>query len=196
MFEKIRSILGTNAESEAISRPEEKLYDFGSNHITMETKLNMNYVNKAGLCFDSASDPEFREVIEEIESIISIEQNSNQGSNNDWIVIEADGFEELLSEVYQSSKSFIDRGFGSRMICAAFCFTEESSDVRNYWIYSFDRGKYYPFAPRLSSRRDNSIEMKMQTALQDRIPLEQDESYWYPVWPPDSNSYIWEPNTS
>jgi len=81
-------------------------------------------------------------------------------------------------------------GFGSRLLAAVFGFERDGVDA--YWIYSFRRGAYYPFSPKGTSDRNQQVEFKLQSVLDGELGLEDDEAYWYPLWPDTPGNHPWE----
>jgi hypothetical protein len=51
-----------------------------------------------------------------------------------------------------------------------------------FFVYSYKRGSFYPFAPRGDERRDNALELRLQAALSKEMPIEPQLERWYPVW--------------
>jgi hypothetical protein len=86
--------------------------------------------------------------------------------------------------------ALIEEGFGSRLLAALFAF--ERGETTAYWVYSFRRGAYYPFAPRPGNERDEQVEFKLESVLDGELDVEDDKSYWYPLWPDDRWDHPWE----
>ncbi len=62
---------------------------------------------------------------------------------------------------------------------------------RVYWLYSFRRGAYYPFAPRGERERDGRLEFKLRSVLDGELAVEDEEAYWYPLWPDTPGGHPW-----
>jgi hypothetical protein len=95
-----------------------------------------------------------------------------------------------VTSVHFAADQFIEEGFGSRLLAAVFGF--ENADGHAYWIYSFRRGAYYPFAPDGTNSRNQRAEFKLQSVLDGELEIENDESYWYPLWPDAPGRHPWE----
>jgi hypothetical protein len=106
------------------------------------------------------------------------------------VVLRDDDPEDLVTSVHFAADEFVERGYGSRLLAAVFGF--ESGGDPAYWIYSFRRGAYYPFAPRRGKERANDVEFKLQSVLDGELDVEDDESYWYPMWPDRDGGHPWE----
>ena len=98
--------------------------------------------------------------------------------------------EDLVTSIHFAADEFMERGYGSRLLAAVFGF--ESDTDRAYWIYSFRRGAYYPFALRRGKERANDVEFKLQSVLDGELGVEDGESYWYPMWPDTDGGHPWE----
>ncbi|MDB2269394.1 hypothetical protein PM035_17280, partial [Halorubrum ezzemoulense] len=107
-----------------------------------------------------------------------------------WFVLEDDDPEDLVTSVHFAADQVIEEGFGSRLLAAVFGF--ENDDGPAYWIYSFRRGAYYPVAPRGTNDRSQQVEFKLQSVLDGELCLENDEAYWYPLWPDARGNHPWE----
>jgi hypothetical protein len=83
----------------------------------------------------------------------------------------------------------MEQGFGSRLLAALFSFSRDGQ--RAYWIYSFRRGKFYPFAPKGGTERDSTVEFKLESVLGGELELESDKAYWYPLWPDAGDEHPW-----
>jgi hypothetical protein len=69
-------------------------------------------------------------------------------------------------------------------------FSFERDGTTAYWVYSFRRGAYYPFVPTGGHERDGSLEFKLESNLDGELEIEDDTSYWYPMWP-DGDAHPW-----
>jgi hypothetical protein len=95
-----------------------------------------------------------------------------------------------VTSVHFAADEFIEQGYGSRLMAAVFGF--ERDDQRAYWIYSFRRGEYYPFAPAGDHERASDVEFKLQSVLDGELSVESDKEYWYPLWPDRPGGHPWE----
>ncbi|MFB6220850.1 MAG: hypothetical protein ABEH90_05365, partial [Halolamina sp.] len=101
-----------------------------------------------------------------------------------------------VTSVHFAADEFVEQGFGSRLLAAVFGFERaeggaDQSAPRAYWVYSFRRGAYYPFCPVGDQERDNQTEFKLQAVLGDELDIEDDESYWHPLWPDTPGGHPW-----
>ena len=200
LMDTVRSILGVSAERDATRDADpEDLFGMSTAYVTMEANLGYRNSGKAALCFSSVDSTDFGEMVEEVEAILeageketgtTFRQRSDDHGYN-WVILEDSDPEDMLTSIHFAADTFIEEGYGSRLLAAVFAFDKTSSD-HAYWIYSFRRGAYYPFVPEGDHDRDNQAEFKLQSVLDGELGIESDESYWYPLWPDRPGGYPWE----
>lgn len=193
VFDSIRQVLGLSAEADATSAAEpEDLFGMSTAYLTMEAELGYAPTGEAALCFSNVDSAAFEEAEQEVKRILEAgrqETGTEARFNTDshgyqWVILDDPDFEDLITSMHFAADTFVEEGFGSRLLAAVFAFRKDTSSV--YWVYSFRRGAYYPFAPLPGNERDSSAEFKLQTALENEIELEDDTDYWYPLWPDGS----------
>ncbi len=197
LVNSIRDLLGIGAESTA-SQPadSDELFGLSTAYITMETELDYEPAPLASLCFAEVDSTDFADTLTAVKDIVIVGEERTLATVTEdsrgykWVVIEDDDFEDLIIGVHAAADEFIANGYGSRLLAAVFCFRQESKLA--YWIYSFRRGSFYPFVPIGDHERDHGTEFKLRSVLDRELTVEDDESYWYPLWPDSADSYPWE----
>lgn len=199
LFDGIREALGMRAESDARrgATPDD-LFGLSTAHLTMEADLGYDPGNEAALCFSSVDSTDFAEAVEKVRSIMEVgkvETGTEATFHEDthgysWVVFEDDDFEDLVTSVHFASDTLIEASYGSRLLAALFAFEKGGQNV--YWIYSFRRGSFYPFAPQPGKERNTSAEFKLETVLDGELEVEDDKEYWYPLWPGRPGAHPWE----
>ncbi|MBB6647491.1 PspA-associated protein PspAB [Halobellus ruber] len=199
IFDTIRAVLGTSAEADATRDADpEDLFGMSTAYVTMEADLGYESVDAAALCFSGVDSTDFSETVADVEAILGAGEEET-GTTFDvredshgweWVVLRDDDPEDLVTSIHFAADEFGERGYGSRLLAAVFGF--EADGDRAYWIYSFRRGAYYPFAPRRGKERANDVEFKLQSVLDGELDVEDDESYWYPMWPDTAGGHPWE----
>ncbi|PSP74207.1 hypothetical protein BRD12_07865 [Halobacteriales archaeon SW_12_67_38] len=198
IFDGLRSALGMSAEADATREADpEDLFGMSTAHLTMEADLGYDPAGVAALCFSGVDSTDFADAVEEVEAILEageVETGTearfvDDSHGYEWVVLADRDFEDLVTSVHFAADTLIERGYGSRLLAALFGF--EGDDGPIYWVYSFRRGAYYPFAPRSSSERDSTIEFKLESVLDGELDIESDKDYWFPLWP-DSGQHPWE----
>ena len=207
LLSRLRELLAVAAESDA-TRPgdPEDLFQLASASVTMEADLAFPPMPVAGLCFSAMDATDFRDAIRDVEAVLEGDGFSDvrvDGHGYTWAVAEREGFESLVTDIYVAADTLEERGYGDRVLAAVFGF--ESGDESNgtagsdgergervYWVYSFRRGTFYPFAPRAGKERDSALEVKLQSVLDGELDVEDDTAYWYPLWPDRDGGHPWE----
>jgi len=201
ILDTLRSVLGVRAESDAASAADpEDLFGMSTAYLTMEADLGFASVGEAALCFSSVDSTDFADTVDAVESILDAggEETGTEFRRYEddhgyrWVVLADDDPEDLVTSVHFAADEFVERGYGSRLLAAAFGFEDErDAGERAYWIYSFRRGAYYPFAPENTGERNERIEFKLESVLDGELGLEPDKEYWYPLWPDRPNGHPW-----
>ncbi len=204
LFRAVRQLLGVSAETAATREADpEDLFEMSTATLTMEANLGFVPSKKAGLCIADVDSTEFRDAVAEVREILTVGESGTLAEFREdrygyqWIVLEAEAFEDLVTGVHYGSKTLIDREFGSRVQAAVFAF--EATDRAGpetgshaYWVYSFRRGTFYPFVPRGEQSRDESTELKLSGVLESEMTVEENREYWYPLWPDSPGGHPWE----
>jgi len=199
LMDTVRSILGVSAERDATRDADpEDLFGMSTAYVTMEADLGYQNSGQAALCFSSVDSTDFSEMVQEVEAILeageqetgtTFSQHADDHGYN-WVVLEDTDPEDMLTSIHFAADTFIEAGYGSRLLAAVFAFDKSDTD-HAYWIYSFRRGAYYPFVPSGNHERNTKIEFKLQSVLDGELGIEDDESYWYPLWPDRPGGYPW-----
>ncbi|WP_058367439.1 PspA-associated protein PspAB [Haloparvum sedimenti] len=199
LLDTLRSVLGTSAETDATRDADpEDLFGMSTAYVTMEADLSYDHCGEAALCFSGVDSTAFEDTIDEVEAILEageLETGTGYHEYEDdhgyrWFVLEDDDPEDLVTSVHFAADTFVEQGFGSRLLAAVFGF--EKDDRGAYWVYSFRRGAYYPFVPDGDHERDNRTEFKLRSVLDGELEIEDDEAYWYPLWPDAAGGHPWE----
>lgn len=199
LLDGLRSALGIRAEADATRAADpEDLFGMSTAYVTMEADLGYAPTGDAALCFGDVDSTDFADAREEVETILGAGE-AETGTKADftadshgyrWVVLHDDDFEDLVTSIHFAADTLIERRYGSRLLAALFGFERDGQRV--YWVYSFRRGAYYPFAPDGDHERDSAAEFKLETNLDGELTVESDKEYWYPLWPDRSGNHPWE----
>ena len=199
IFDTIRAVFGTSAEADATRDADpEDLFGMSTAYMTMEADLGYDHCGEAALCFSGVDSTRFDDAVDEVEAILEageVETGTGFHRHEDdhgyhWFVLEDDDPEDLVTSIHFAADTLIERRYGSRLLAALFAFEQDGQ--RAYWVYSFRRGAYYPFAPDGTNGRNQRVEFKLQSVLNGELGVEDDESYWYPLWPDAPGRHPWE----
>lgn len=199
LLDSLKAALGWRAESDATRAADpEDLFALSTGYVTMATELDFEPTGEAALCFAAVDSTDFRDAVRDVEDILEAgrvetgtEASFREDSQGyDWVVLADEDFEDLVTSLHFAADTLVERGYGSRLLAALFAFRREDECV--YWVYSFRRGAYYPFAPRGSRERDSAVEFKLESVLDGELDIEEDKEYWYPLWPDGAGAHPWE----
>jgi hypothetical protein len=197
LLDGIRDFLGFGAETSAQKAADpDDLFGMSTAYVTMAADLDYDPIDRAALCFSQVDSTDFSSTLEEARSLIEMGDEGTIASVTEddhgyhWVVLEDPDFEDLVVGVHAAADEFTERGYSSRLLAAVFGF--EKDGERAYWVYSFKRGAYYPFAPSGDHERDNGAEFKLRSVLDGELDVENDESYWYPLWPDSPEGHPWD----
>lgn len=205
VLERLRELLGVGAEAAATRDADpEDLFGMSTAYITMEADLGFAPTGEAALCFASVDSTDFNDVVADVRAILeagevdtgAVAEFREDEYGYQWVVVEADDFEDLVTNIHFAADTLIEGRFGSRLLAAVFAFeaTERASadtGQRAYWVYSFRRGAFYPFVPESTSERDSSVEFTLESVLDGELTVEGDQGYWYPLWPDEPGNHPW-----
>ncbi|WP_137291002.1 PspA-associated protein PspAB [Natronorubrum halophilum] len=215
LLDGLRSVLGLRAEVDARRDADpDDLFGMSTAYITMETELGYDSLDVGALCFSGVDASSFRDAVDEVEAILEAgrEETGTEFSvtSDDhgyhWVVLEDDDPEDLITSMHFAADTFIEHDYGSRLLAAVFAYEGDDAAKRHrdggggaaevtkpaYWIYSFRRGRFYPFAPRPGRERDSSAEFKLEASLDGELEIEREKEYWYPLWPSEGGTHPWE----
>jgi len=201
LLDGIRELLGTRAEVDATSDADpEDLFGMSTAYLTMGADLGYEPVQEAALCFSGVDSTDFEAAVDEVMSILEaserdlgIESELTEDSHGyQWVVLRDVDFENLVTSTHFAADTFVEHEFGSRLLAAVFGFEKDGDPA--YWIYSFRRGSFYPFAPSDpgSRERNRNAEFKLESVLDGELGIEPDREYWYPLWPSSRGNHPWE----
>ena len=199
LLDGLKSVLGLRAEADATRDADpEDLFGMSTAYVTMEADLGYLPAGEAALCFSAVDSTDFEDAVEEVEAILAAGEAETgtqarfqqDAHGYDWVILEDDDVDDLVTSVHFAADTLVETGFGSRLLAALFAFRKGESLV--YWVYSFRRGSYYPFAPAGGHERDSSAEFKLESVLDGELDIEDDTEYWYPLWPDESGTHPWE----
>jgi hypothetical protein len=201
LFDSIREMLGTRAEADATRDADpEDLWGMSTAYLTMGADLDFEPVGAAALCFGDVDSTDFAATVDDVMAILErgeTETGTEYDLKSDdhgykWVVLHDADPEDLVTSIHFAADTFIEREYGSRLLAAVFGFERTRDGKLAYWIYSFRRGTFYPFVPAGDHERDHKTEFKLESVLSGELDVEDDEEYWYPLWPSRSGRHPWE----
>jgi hypothetical protein len=198
LLDGLRQVLGLKAEVDATRDADpDDLWGMSTAYVTMAADLDCPTAGEAALCFSAVDSTAFSDAVAEVEAILEageVETGTRarfveDTHGYDWVVLEDDDPEDLVTSIHFAADTLIEHGFGSRLLAALFAFEGDNNHV--YWVYSFRRGAYYPFAPVGDHEQDQQALFKLESVLDGELDIEPDREYWYPMWP-EGAGHPWE----
>lgn len=158
---------------------------------TLTVNLGLEAVPRAAVCFKPVEAGAFTELLRDLDELLQIsgkstgtgvEQHQDEFGFR-WVVLTDASFEDLVTTTHLVNQTIEERGFGEQLLCSVFAFRDPGpGGGALYFVYSYKRGTYYPFAPRDGQKRDTAAELRYQAALMHELPLERELERWYPIW--------------
>lgn len=193
LLSRLRTLLATRAETDSTRQADpEDLFQLTAASVTMAVDLDYEPGETAGLVFAEVDSTDFQSTLRDVEAVLEGAGWSNVTRDHHgytWAIATRSSFEELVADLYVAADTLADRGYGDRLLAAVFHF-ENDEDV--YWVYSFRRGSFYPFAPTGGSDREEARELKLQSVMDEELDIEAEAGYWYPLWPSRPGAHPWE----
>lgn len=211
VLDSLRSWFGLGAEAGASRAADpDDLFGMSTAYVTMSADLDFDPIEEAALCFSGVDSTDFADTLDNVRRLVeagdegTIADVHEDAHGYQWVILRDPDFEDLVVGVHAAADEFAARGYDSRLLAAVFGFERRPDRFRNlaadaggdpervYWVYSFRRGAYYPFAPRGENERDHGLEFKHRSVLDGELDVEADEAYWYPLWPDTRGGHPWE----
>ena len=163
----------------------DRLFALSTARITLDVELQLKPSGVAAVVFKPLSAAEFSMAHDEMRELLHVtarEAGSEVERRSDsygfeWLVIRDRDFEDLVTAVHLISSELHAKGFGERLLAAAFRFDGGEHPV--YLIYGYKRGAFWPFIPAGDEQqRDNAAELRLKNELERELPIEPDLTRW------------------
>jgi hypothetical protein len=179
-----------NSDSDAI-------FVLSSAYISLETRLNLIYTGRSGICIKKAAvNISFDELKLSIENFLEASKKTDLKLSYDvsideyydllWLVIDVRSIEDSVACVTVVSETLEQEGDMILLKSAVFEFGKKGSEEQPYYlIYDYELDRFYPFVPiigRQKARNSREERNMIRAVSNDKLPLEEDESRWDPIW--------------
>jgi hypothetical protein len=174
----------------------DRLFAISTAYVTMQTSLEISSRGGAAIVFQSLATADFKGIVRDMEEVVratagdsgTTVETTEDTYGFSWLVLKGQNFDDLVVGINAVSTAIDDGGYGERLLCAVFAFTdanfhppERGQEI--YLIYNFKRGTFYPFVPADGDqRRDNERELVLQAQLGSELPIETELSRWFALW--------------
>jgi hypothetical protein len=173
----------------------DRLFAITTAYVDLQAEHGVDPSGSAAIVFQALATSEFESTIKDMEEVVT----ATGGDNGTTVKTEDDSFgyrwmilrspagapsvEDLAVGINAVSSSIETAGFGERLLCAVFGFTDAKGQ-RIYFIYNYKRGSWYPFVPAAGNAQERSTERELQLKAQvgSEMPLEPELERWFPLW--------------
>ncbi len=177
----------------------DRLFAISTAYITLQSEHQIDPAGKAAIVFQALATSEFETTLKEMEEVVTAtggESGTKVASQNDsygyrWMVLHnpdgAPSVEDLAVGINAVSGSIETAGYGERLLCAVFAFTD-AQKRRVYFIYNYKRGYWYPFVPLGAGdadhpgERSTERELQLKAQMASELPIEPELERWFPLW--------------
>ncbi len=108
-----------------------------------------------------------------------------------WVILEDGNFSDLVSSTYTVGNAMAVNGAGQQRVAAVFEFYrggapdsegDWSSGSPGYWIYRYDRQRFYPFVPEEGTDRNRPAEVEISQIMRRAgISVDKQLEEWRPI---------------
>jgi hypothetical protein len=173
----------------------DRLFAITTAYVDLQAEHGVDPTGGAAIVFQALATSEFESTLKDMEEVVTATggDNGTTVSTQDdsygyrWMILRspsgAPSVEDLAVGINAVSGSIETAGFGERLLCAVFAFTDAKKQPI-YFIYNYKRGSWYPFVPAPGNAQERSTERELQLKAQvgSELPLEPEIERWFPLW--------------
>ncbi|MBB4930808.1 hypothetical protein F4561_001628 [Lipingzhangella halophila] len=170
----------------------DQLFGLPSAAITLQATAGFRPTGTGSVAFRPAEGQAFASLEQDITALLNADNGPEVEPTRDeygytWLVLrspsaDAADISGLVTEIHAANTSLEHAGFGPSLLCSLVTFADEDGGRRFALVYLYKRGTFYPFAPIGGKRRDNALELQIEAAIANDLPVEKDKSRWFPVY--------------
>lgn len=174
----------------------DRLFALATAQVTLEIDLGLKPGGAAAVCFKPLSAGDFARADTEMQELLALVaegagtklRRETDSLGYDWVILEDEQVEDLVTAAHTIADEMKARGFGDRLLAAMFRFAGPASpgadDRRIYLIYGFKTGTWWPFVPAAAGdrKRDNAEELALKVRLEQELPFEPDLTKWLALY--------------
>ena len=155
--------------------------------MTLDVECSLKAAGAGAVIFKPLSAGGFTQVDQDVEELLqgvaagfdSKLDRKTDSYGFEWVIVRDPDLEDQVAAAHAVASEFQARGFGDRLLAAAFRFEGRGGGEPLYWIYGFKTGTFWPFAPTGDKQgRDNARELELKAKLEPELPIEPDLSKW------------------
>jgi hypothetical protein len=168
----------------------DRLFAMSTAYVTLESSLGITSRGTAAIVFQPLATADFEGIVRDMEEVVRAtagDSGTTVATDDDsygfrWLILRGGDFDELVVGINAVSGALEAGGYGDRVLCAVFAFTD-SQKRPLYWIYNYKRGSFYPFVPAGGDQqRDTERELVLKAQIGNELPVEAELERWFPLW--------------
>ena len=173
----------------------DRLFAISTAYVSLQAEHGIEPAGSAAIVFQSLATSEFESTLKDMEEVVTAtggDSGTTVETQDDsygyrWLILRnppgKPSVEDLAVGINAVSSSIETAGFGERLLCAVFGFTDAKGQ-RIYFIYNYKRGYWYPFVPAAGGAQERSTERELQLKAQvgEEMPVEPEIERWFPLW--------------
>jgi hypothetical protein len=173
----------------------DRLFAITTAYVDLQAEHQVDPSGSAAIVFQALATSEFEATIKDMEEVVTAtggDSGTTVKTEDDsygyrWMILRnpdgAPSVEDLAVGINAVSSSIETAGFGERLLCAVFGFTDGKGQ-QIYFIYNYKRGAWYPFVPAPGDGKERSTERELQLKAQvgSELPMETEIERWFPLW--------------
>jgi PspA associated protein B len=180
----------------------DRLFAITTAYVTLQSGHGIAPTGVAAIVFQALATSEFDETLTEMEGVVRSagQESATSVSTQDdsygyrWMVLrspsDAPSVEDLAVGINAVAGSIETAGYGERLLCAVFAFSDQHAGAQAkgiYLIYNYKRGFWYPFVPSGGSgegeqQRATERELQIKAQIGSEMPIEPEIERWFPLW--------------
>ncbi|HLB20716.1 MAG TPA: hypothetical protein VK605_01295 [Solirubrobacteraceae bacterium] len=173
----------------------DRLFAISTAYVALQSEHQIDPTGSAAIVFQSLATSDFESTLKDMEEVVTAtggDSGTSVSTEDDsfgyrWMILRkapgAASVEDLAVGINAVSGSIETAGYGERLLCAVFAFTD-AQKRRVYFIYNYKRGYWYPFVPAPGDAQERSTERELQLKAQiaTEMPIEPELERWFPLW--------------
>ncbi|HIY39792.1 MAG TPA: hypothetical protein H9836_01530 [Candidatus Nocardiopsis merdipullorum] len=190
-----RALLGRSAPT----KPDlDALFGLPSAAITLRAAAGFRPTGSGSVAFRASEGAAFADLEKDVTELLTagdgppVEQVTDDYGYT-WIVVQSQNpapeegekaepdIAGLVTDLHAVNSTLEVNGYGPSLLCSLVGFRDDRERPLGL-VYLYKRGSFYPFAPAGGTRRDNALELQVEAAIGQDLPLEKDRSRWFPVY--------------
>jgi len=164
----------------------DQLFGLPAAAITLQVSAGFKPTGIGSVCFKAAEGGGFTGLEEQVEGLLALDDGKYTKERDrygfTWLIRRTtqDDVEGLVTDLHAVNSTLADAGFGAVLLCTVIAFSDGVQPLG--LVYLYKRGSWYPFAPSGPDRRDNSVELRVRSVIENDLRVEDDLGRWFPVY--------------